>query len=777
MRRVTGTIRIRGGDGGVALVLVPNVTARTQRQPHQSTLLSRLPQRALSTMLNHNSPPPPSTTTRTTRNPTSQNQMQPRSSAKKNRMHRPTVSYTNNAPTPTTPTMTTRWMVGLYSWRHYLFASSSMRTTRSSLDRVGATCTSFDAASLPPPRVEFTTFDTESQAHEWYQAHDHCSRILWQQQQPQQSNDCQHTTSDHSPPPPQQDDNDNTVNKARCLHPRDHNSVSRCSGCSVWDHFASSHTLVACSTAFWDVQGLGVATLWLGPPPPAVTGKQQGTTATTPTTTTTTTGATPNHDYPAVSRQAIVQALQQGLVPFVPPQRTPSVQWSVKWSLQAVTATIRAASRSSKMNSNTKQQKDRFPSLLPTSTGQSRCSPLSWPFRNKILKNSRLAGMAAWNGNATTATSNNDNNHDEFPSLSSSSSLLSNHHRRAMAHFGTAPHRNASLCYFPVDTFPHVRGHVALTLDDAPCRFHSPNPTTAVSASLVPAVRSLLHQYQAQATFMVVGHWVRRSTDHQSSLIDLIQDGHELANHGMLDQSYEFASPHEFGQAVHECQDILESLYDEAAAGVVTSADHYSSVPRLRWFRPPHGRYTQAMETVLDEQGLLPVLCDAYASCPIVQDGPFVAQQLLHQVQDGSILLLHMPERHVRPWCWTALQLVLQHLKHHNWRVVTLSHLAHLASLSVPEQAPPQQAATNEDEWNETTWRRTNKPVWWQVHPQFQPALKRKQPSTPNDPVPFSAPSLPLLVSSPKIWNEWKTRSLDLSSLMFRRKNQQEEGP
>ena len=766
MRRVlTGTIRIRGGGGGVvAPLVVPNVTARIRpKRQQQGTLLSGLPQRALVTIRNHNSSPPPTTTTTTTTttNPRNQTQMQPRSSAKKKKDldHQSTVSATNDtAPT----TIKTRWMVGLYSWRHHLFASS-MRTTRSSLDRVGATATTFDASSVPPPRVEFTTFDTESQAHEWYQAHDHCSRILWQQQQPQQSNDCQHTISDHSPPPPPDGKDDNGKEDTR--NHGDHSG-------SVWDRFASTHTLVACSTAFWDVQGLGLATLWLGPPPVlppanADSGTRKGNT-TTPATTTTTC-QTQTHDYPAVSRQAIVQALQQGQVPFVPPQRTPSVQWSVKWSLQAVTATIRAASRSSKMKM--KQTKACSLSFLPSSTKQSGSSGLSWPFRNDSLKKSRLARTAACNRN------NNNNNDDVVPSLSSSSLLLSNHHRRAMAHFGTAPHRNASLCYFPVDTFPHVRGHVALTLDDAPCRFHSPNPTTACSASLVPAVRRLLHQYDAKATFMVVGHWVRNSTYHQSSLISLIQDGHELANHGMLDQSYEFALPHEFGQAVHECQDLLESLYGEAAAGI-TSADHYSSVPRLRWFRPPHGRYTQAMETVLDEQGLLPVLCDAYASCPIVQDGPFVAQQLLHQVQDGSILLLHMPERHVRPWCWTALQLVLQHLKQHHWKVVTVSHLAHLARVSIPE--PPQQAAAaadGHDVWKETTRRRPNKPVWWQMHPQFQPALQRKQPSTPNDPVPFSSPSLPLLVSSPKIWDEWKTRSLDLSSLLFRRKNQQEEGP
>lgn len=234
--------------------------------------------------------------------------------------------------------------------------------------------------------------------------------------------------------------------------------------------------------------------------------------------------------------------------------------------------------------------------------------------------------------------------------------------RKTVEFFSAAPLRHQSRCYFE-----HIRQGtgdanrqkcVALTIDDTPCRFQDPE------SSELPRVRQLLKEYNAKATFMIVGSWCTEA--HREDMISLLQDGHEFANHGMMDRSYEFDT--NFGTAVDECSKVICDLQTAA------SVDNVG----VKWFRAPHGRYTQSMADELKTRNLTNVMCDTYASCPIVQDGDFIAQHLTKTCQDGSIILLHMPERHVRTWCLTALQGLLEGLKERDFKVTTLSEMSKL---------------------------------------------------------------------------------------------------
>lgn len=202
--------------------------------------------------------------------------------------------------------------------------------------------------------------------------------------------------------------------------------------------------------------------------------------------------------------------------------------------------------------------------------------------------------------------------------------------------------------------------YVALSLDDAPCRFRNRD------YSLVARIQDLLDRYGAKATFMLVGRWC--TPQHEPDLISLLQNGHELANHGMDDRSYEHDDPDDFGRAVDECTAMIQTLQRKACVPVT-----------IPWFRAPHGRYTAAMAQQLQQRHMVNVMCDTYASCPVVQDGDFVAQQLLQTVRNRSIILLHMPEVHVRQWCWTALEKLLAGLQDQGYRVVTVGELARLS--------------------------------------------------------------------------------------------------
>jgi peptidoglycan/xylan/chitin deacetylase (PgdA/CDA1 family) len=258
--------------------------------------------------------------------------------------------------------------------------------------------------------------------------------------------------------------------------------------------------------------------------------------------------------------------------------------------------------------------------------------------------------------------------------------------RGTVKHFGCAPYRDdkSTLFYFDVAKYPGVKGHVALSFDDAPCRFRSQ------SRSEVSAVQSILKDHgDAKATFMCIGEWCEHPHNHKHALISLLQNGHELGNHGMMDRSYEHDSPEDFAAAVKECSTILQRIQQEAGVIVPTRPDNNNnnsnsetstSTSNVRWFRAPHGRYTAEMARIIQTQGLTNVMCDTYASCPIVQDPIFIAQHLAQRCQDGSIILLHMPEKPTRQWCLDALKELLTLLQHQRgFKVVTVSDLERLA--------------------------------------------------------------------------------------------------
>lgn len=236
--------------------------------------------------------------------------------------------------------------------------------------------------------------------------------------------------------------------------------------------------------------------------------------------------------------------------------------------------------------------------------------------------------------------------------------------RSAVTYFGASPYRHHSLNFFDVAKFPEVRGYVALTIDDSPCRF-------GPEGSRMQEVLSLLREHGALATFMVIG---RFAEGHEQDLLQALRSGHELGNHGMLDRAYHQDSREDFARAVETCSAKIRSLQREAglAEGV-------------RWFRSPHGKYTQSMAQVLKEQGLTNTMCDTYACCPVIQDGDFIGRLLARRSQHGSIVLIHMPERGSREWCLDGLRRFLVDLRARGLQAVTVSDLAARAE----EVAPP----------------------------------------------------------------------------------------
>lgn len=223
-------------------------------------------------------------------------------------------------------------------------------------------------------------------------------------------------------------------------------------------------------------------------------------------------------------------------------------------------------------------------------------------------------------------------------------------------------------------------GYIALTIDDAPCRVDDRE------SSKLSKVLDLLDKHNAKATFMVIQDFL--TSAHEPDLVQLLQQGHEMANHGVEDASMtskkDYPTPDDFAKAVQNGNERIKELQELATLALKNDEESNNMTSRIqqgvKWFRAPHGQYTKLMEQGLEKLGMYNVMCDAYAADPVVEDGEWIAKSLSQQAKDGSIILIHMPERGFREYCLKALELLLDDLCiRRGFQVVTVSELERIS--------------------------------------------------------------------------------------------------
>lgn len=166
----------------------------------------------------------------------------------------------------------------------------------------------------------------------------------------------------------------------------------------------------------------------------------------------------------------------------------------------------------------------------------------------------------------------------------------------------------------------------------------------------------MLRGHDAKATFMVIGSFVREY-DHEH-IRGLLEDGCELGNHCMHDDKYIMHSFESFER------DLLAT--DKVIAGFQTPGD---------LFRAPCGLISSTMRNVLAKHGKKNIMADVYPFDPVVSNPEFIASYSLSRVQNGSIIVLHMPESGFRTWSLHGLDKLLRGLKQRGFGVVTVSEL------------------------------------------------------------------------------------------------------
>lgn len=203
---------------------------------------------------------------------------------------------------------------------------------------------------------------------------------------------------------------------------------------------------------------------------------------------------------------------------------------------------------------------------------------------------------------------------------------------------------------------------VALTVDDGPDDQH------AGEANTTQKILDILARYQAKATFFLISG--RITPQNQGLIAEMVRQEHELGNHLVADEPSIALSLPEFATAL------------KTAGREILSAAQVPSSHSLRWLRPGSGRCNPAMVKIAKQQGYHMALGSLWPYDTSLGSSTFATQQILANVQPGSIIVLHDYGPHGEWGNRTVetLSQVLPELERRGYTVVTLTELLQSSS-------------------------------------------------------------------------------------------------
>lgn len=184
---------------------------------------------------------------------------------------------------------------------------------------------------------------------------------------------------------------------------------------------------------------------------------------------------------------------------------------------------------------------------------------------------------------------------------------------------------------------------VALTFDDGP------------HPKYTGEVMDLLAQYDARATFFVVGEHAAKNPD---VILRMHEERHELANHTYT---------HPFNASVQEVMKEIKQTNEVIFS--ITGDD-------LKLFRPVEGQYTDALIEAVAEEGYTVVMWSWHQDTEDWKDPGVkkIVDTVLSGTKQGNVVLFHDGGGN-RQQTVEALAEILPELKKQGYRFVTISEL------------------------------------------------------------------------------------------------------
>ena len=204
-------------------------------------------------------------------------------------------------------------------------------------------------------------------------------------------------------------------------------------------------------------------------------------------------------------------------------------------------------------------------------------------------------------------------------------------------------------CTFGMGSITHVKTNepvVALTFDGGP------------DEQWTPKVLDVLAEYQAKATFFVIGKYVQK---HPEIIQRMVAEGHELGNHTWIHPSMPLISSRERREELLRCDQALK----------------LNGKP-VRLYRPPYFNQDMASRLDLFRLGYTVIIGNRAANDWEDRDTEFIYDRLINTVSKGDIVLLHdavCDQRYrTRDPMIQGLSLFLSQ-RHQTFRFVTISEM------------------------------------------------------------------------------------------------------
>ena len=81
------------------------------------------------------------------------------------------------------------------------------------------------------------------------------------------------------------------------------------------------------------------------------------------------------------------------------------------------------------------------------------------------------------------------------------------------------------------------------------------------------------------------------------------------------------------------------------------------------------------------------VLCDAHAFDTQIDDPDILCKKLLGSIQDGSIVVVHMPSKNFRKWCLKEIENLCEAVTRKGFKIVSYEKMKKLAHESIQQLA------------------------------------------------------------------------------------------
>lgn len=186
--------------------------------------------------------------------------------------------------------------------------------------------------------------------------------------------------------------------------------------------------------------------------------------------------------------------------------------------------------------------------------------------------------------------------------------------------------------------------YISLTFDDVPYgSFHS--------------ILKILDKYNMKATFFIISDYVTEKD--KTLLIDAINNGHQLGNHGKTASLHALHSLESLKMEIETCDKLINDLYK--LAKITRSSKIY---------RPGGGLFINRMTKYLDSENYSLVLGSVYPNDSLF---PFPYLNFLYikyHIEDGDIIILHD-----RKWTTPMLEYLLPWMIENNYNSLTLDNL------------------------------------------------------------------------------------------------------